>query len=43
MSDTPGGIRHRAPMTGEHTTATLTDLGFTPQHIDRLRADGVIH
>lgn len=43
MSDTPGGIRHRAPMTGEHTTATLADFGFTPQHIDQLRADGVIH
>lgn len=43
MSDTPGGIRHRAPMTGEHTTATLVDFGFTPQHIDQLRADGVIH
>ncbi len=43
MSETPGQIRHRAPMTGEHTTATLTDFGFTPQHIDQLRADGVIH
>lgn len=43
MSDTPGGIRHRAPMTGEHTTATLVDFGFTPQHIDQLRTDGVIH
>jgi formyl-CoA transferase len=43
MSETPGQIRHRAPMTGEHTTATLTDFGFTAQQIDQLRADGVIH
>jgi len=43
MSDTPGGIRHRAPMTGEHTTATLAHYGFTQQHIDQLRSDGVIN
>lgn len=42
MSETPGGVRHRAPMTGEHTEATLEDFGFTPQQIEQLRADAVI-
>lgn len=42
MSDTPGGVRHRAPMIGEHTDATLAEFGFGAQEIATLRAAGVI-
>ncbi|MNT56972.1 formyl-coenzyme A transferase [compost metagenome] len=42
MSATPGGVRHRAPMTGEHTDRTLADLGFAAGEIAALRADGVV-
>lgn len=42
LSATPGGIRHRAPLLGEHTDAILTDLGYEAAAIDRLRRDGVI-
>lgn len=39
MSDTPGGVRHRAPLVGEHTDATLVDFGFSAGEIAALRAD----
>ena len=42
LSDTPGGIRHRAPLLGEHTDAILTDLGYEAAAIDKLRQAGVI-
>lgn len=42
MSDTPGGIRSRAPMTGEHTESTLADFGFESDEIAALRAEGAI-
>lgn len=42
LSDTPGGIRHRAPLLGEHTDAILTDLGYSKTAIGELRAQGVI-
>lgn len=42
MSDTPGGIRSRAPMTGEHTESTLADFGFEAGEIAALRAEGAI-
>ena len=42
LSDTPGGIRHRAPLLGEHTDAILSDLGYSKTAIDELRAQGVI-
>lgn len=42
MSATPGGVRQRAPMTGEHTNRTLADLGFDTGEIAALRADGVV-
>ncbi|MGH8789613.1 MAG: CaiB/BaiF CoA transferase family protein, partial [Cupriavidus necator] len=42
MSGTPGGVRHRAPMTGEHTDRTLADFGFDAQEIAALHAEGVI-
>ncbi|MCW5262523.1 CoA transferase [Verminephrobacter eiseniae] len=42
MSQTPGGVRRRAPLTGEHTDSTLAAFGFAPAEIAALRADQVI-
>ncbi len=42
LSETPGGIRHRAPLLGEHTDTILTDLGYSQGAIEKLRNDGVI-
>jgi len=42
MSATPGGVRHRAPMTGEHTDRTLADFGFDAREIAALRAEGAV-
>jgi len=42
LSDTPGGIRHRAPLLGEHTDAILADLGYSAEDIQALRSEGVI-
>jgi crotonobetainyl-CoA:carnitine CoA-transferase CaiB-like acyl-CoA transferase len=38
MTATPGSVRFRAPLTGEHTTKVLGDFGFEPAEIDRLRS-----
>lgn len=37
MSETPGGVRHRAPLTGEHTNEVLSSFGFTIDEITELR------
>jgi len=42
LSATPGGIRHRAPLLGEHTEDILKDLGYDPSAIEQLRQNGVI-
>ena len=42
MSATPGGVRRRAPLLGEHTDEVLLDMGITPQEIERLRASRVV-
>lgn len=42
LSRTPGGIRQRAPLLGEHTEAILQELGYSPQEIAELRAAGVV-
>ncbi|HZP44075.1 MAG TPA: CaiB/BaiF CoA-transferase family protein [Candidatus Binataceae bacterium] len=42
FSETPGSIRSVAPQMGQHTDAILADLGYTPEQIERWRADGAI-
>jgi crotonobetainyl-CoA:carnitine CoA-transferase CaiB-like acyl-CoA transferase len=42
LSDTPGSIRCRAPLLGEHTDEILSSLGYTPAEIAALRDKQVI-
>ena len=42
LSETQTGIRHRAPLLGEHTDEILTELGYEPTEIAALRAARVI-
>ena len=42
LSDTPGGIRHRAPRIGEHTDEVLGALGYSPSEIAGLRERRVV-
>ncbi|HTM47106.1 MAG TPA: CoA transferase [Bryobacteraceae bacterium] len=37
LSGTPGGIRHRAPLAGEHTEEVLGELGFSRDEIAEFR------
>ena len=43
LSETPGGIRRRAPELGEHSREVLLESGFSGQEIDKLAQDGVVH
>jgi crotonobetainyl-CoA:carnitine CoA-transferase CaiB-like acyl-CoA transferase len=42
LSATPGGIRRRAPLLGEHTSEILAELGYASEAIAALREKGVI-
>jgi len=42
LSATPGGIRQRAPLLGEHTDAVLREAGLDDETIARLRSTGVV-
>ncbi len=42
LSDTPGALRRPAPGLGQDTQAVLSRLGYSPEEIAALRADGVI-
>jgi crotonobetainyl-CoA:carnitine CoA-transferase CaiB-like acyl-CoA transferase len=42
LTRTPGAIRHRAPVLGEHTEEILTELGYDRAAIARLREKGVV-
>jgi crotonobetainyl-CoA:carnitine CoA-transferase CaiB-like acyl-CoA transferase len=42
LTATPGGIRHRAPLLGEHTDAIMAELGYAPAAIAELRGKRII-
>ena len=42
LSRTPGTLRERAPLLGEHTDMILGELGYTSAEIAAFRAEGVI-
>jgi crotonobetainyl-CoA:carnitine CoA-transferase CaiB-like acyl-CoA transferase len=42
MTRTPGGVRERAPMAGEHTDAVLAEAGLDPDEIAALRKAGAV-
>jgi succinyl-CoA---D-citramalate CoA-transferase len=42
LSETPGSVRDRAPVLGEHTDAVLIGLGIAPDQIARWRSLGII-
>ncbi|PND56465.1 formyl-CoA transferase [Mycobacterium sp. ENV421] len=42
LSATPGSIRRRAPLLGEHTDEVLAEIGYDTSTIARLRQDGII-
>jgi crotonobetainyl-CoA:carnitine CoA-transferase CaiB-like acyl-CoA transferase len=42
LSATPGQVRSRAPMLGEHTDEVLSEVGYDQDERDELRAAGVI-
>ena len=42
LSETPGSVRHLGSVTGQHTDEVLASLGYGPDAISRLHADGVV-
>jgi crotonobetainyl-CoA:carnitine CoA-transferase CaiB-like acyl-CoA transferase len=42
LSETPGAIRGRAPLLGEHTEAILAEIGYSKAQVLRLREAGVV-
>lgn len=42
MSATPGSIRHRAPLLGEHTDEVLGEIGYDAAQIAGLRANAIV-
>jgi len=42
LSVTPGGVRQRAPLLGEHTQEILRDLGLSDTAVDEMARNGVI-
>jgi crotonobetainyl-CoA:carnitine CoA-transferase CaiB-like acyl-CoA transferase len=42
LSETPGGVRQRAPVLGEHTEEVLGEIGYDPSAIAALRESGVV-
>jgi crotonobetainyl-CoA:carnitine CoA-transferase CaiB-like acyl-CoA transferase len=42
MTETPGKVRHRAPLLGEHTDQYLKSIGCSDGEIAHLRADKIV-
>jgi len=42
LSETPGGIRHRAPLLSEHTEEVLAEIGYDEAAVAALREKGVV-
>jgi crotonobetainyl-CoA:carnitine CoA-transferase CaiB-like acyl-CoA transferase len=42
LSDTPGVIRGRAPLLGEHTESILAEIGYSTAEVAHLREAGVV-
>lgn len=42
LHDTPGEIRARPPMLGEHTDLVLRELGYSPAEIAALKVEGAV-
>jgi crotonobetainyl-CoA:carnitine CoA-transferase CaiB-like acyl-CoA transferase len=42
MSETPGSVRTRAPMLGEHTREVLLAAGLAPAQVNEMVASGAI-
>lgn len=42
LDETPGGVRRRAPLLGEHSREVLAEAGFAPDEIDGLVEDGAV-
>lgn len=42
LSETPGAIRGRAPMPGEHTAEVLAEIGYSEADYERFRKAGVV-
>ena len=42
LSETPGQFQRPAPTLGQHTNEVLTELGCSPEEIDKLRVDGAV-
>ncbi|HIF06137.1 MAG TPA: CoA transferase [Gemmatimonadetes bacterium] len=42
LSETPGSVRNRAPLLGEHTGEVLAEIGYDEEALARLRGAGVV-
>ncbi len=42
LSATPPRMSHAGPLLGEHSTEVLRELGYSPQAIEQLHAEGVV-
>ncbi len=42
LSETPGAIRGRAPLPGEHSAAILEEIGYSATEVGRLRGAGIV-
>jgi len=42
LSETPGGVRRRAPLLGEQTDEVLRGCGFSAPEVERLRAANIV-